>query len=166
MLCGAGLPTVGRLHIPFPKARCYMGKINWGRVIAGGLLAGLVLNVFDFVVNGVWLADQWNAALAALGKGEMGGGMIASFVAFDFLLGISAVWLYAAIRPRFGAGPKTAAYAGLFVWVLVGLLQAVWQVPMGLFPTNLTLTGTAAALVFCPVAVVVGAWAYKEEAAA
>lgn len=143
-----------------------MGKINWGRVIAGGLLAGLVLNVFDFVVNGWLLADQWNAAMTALGKGEMGGAMIAWFVTFDFLLGIAAVWLYAAIRPRFGAGPKTAAWAGVFVWFLVGFLQALWQVPMGLFPSNLTLITTAAALVFCPVAVVVGAWAYQEGAAA
>ncbi|HSE60477.1 MAG TPA: hypothetical protein VLA99_17380 [Nitrospiraceae bacterium] len=31
---------------------------------------------------------------------------------------LSALWLYAAIRPRFGAGPKTALYAGLGVWVL------------------------------------------------
>src|SRR5437660_1511204 len=30
-----------------------MGKINWGRVVAGGLLAGLVLNCVDFVVNGM-----------------------------------------------------------------------------------------------------------------
>ncbi|MBI2073795.1 MAG: magnesium transporter, partial [Gemmatimonadetes bacterium] len=44
-----------------------MGKINWGRVIAGGLLAGVVLNVFDFVVNGWLLSDQWTAAMTALG---------------------------------------------------------------------------------------------------
>ena len=139
-----------------------MGKINWGRVVAGGLLAGLVLNVVDFVLNGVVLADQWTAAMAALGKGEMGGSMIVWFVIFDFLLGIAGVWLYAAIRPRFGPGPKTAAWAGIFVWFLVGFLQALWQVPMGLFPASLSYIATAASLVFCPVAVVVGAWPYQE----
>ena len=61
-----------------------MGKINLGRVVAGGLLAGVVLNVYDFVMNGVVLADQWNAAMAAMGKGEMGGSLIAWFVLFDF----------------------------------------------------------------------------------
>jgi hypothetical protein len=30
-----------------------MSSINWGRVILGGLLAGLVINVFEFVLNGV-----------------------------------------------------------------------------------------------------------------
>ncbi len=143
-----------------------MGKINWGRVIGGGVVAGAVLNVFDFLVNGLLLGDQWNAAMSAMGKGEMGGSMIMWFVAVDFLLGIAAVWLYAAIRPRFGAGPKTAAWAGLFVWFLLGLLHTMAEAPMGMFPANLYWTSTAAALVFMPLAVVVGAWWYKEEAAA
>ena len=32
-----------------------MGRINVGRVVGGGLLAGLVLNVQDFLVHGVML---------------------------------------------------------------------------------------------------------------
>jgi hypothetical protein len=31
-----------------------VAKINWGRVVVGGLVAGVVLNVFDFLVNGLW----------------------------------------------------------------------------------------------------------------
>lgn len=139
-----------------------MGRINWGRVVAGGLLAGVVLNLYDFVMNGVVLADQWNAAMAALGKGEMGGSMIAWFVLFDFLLGIFMVWLYAAIRPRFGAGPKTAAYAGLAVWFLLGPLHAMGEVPVGLLPTNLYTINIVGALIFMPLAAVVGAWPYQE----
>jgi len=143
-----------------------MGKINWGRVIAGGLLAGLVLNVFDFVIHGVLLADQWNAALAALGKGEMSGSAIVWYVVFDFLLGIAAVWLYAAIRPRYGPGPKTAAWAGLFLWFVVGALFNLAQMPSGLWPGNLLVISAAVALVYVPLAAVAGAWAYKEETAA
>lgn len=143
-----------------------MGKINWGRVVAGGLLAGLVLNVFDFVIHGVLLADQWNAALAALGKGEMTGSQIAWFVGFDFVLGIATVWLYAAIRPRFGAGPKTAAWAGVFVWFLVGLLFNLAQMPSGLWPSSLLWTSAIVAVVYMPLAAVVGAWPYQEGAGA
>src|SRR5207249_3963498 len=40
------------------------------------------------------------------------------FLAWGFLVGIFAVWLYAAIRPRYGAGPKTALCAGAAVWGL------------------------------------------------
>jgi len=143
-----------------------MGKINWGRVVAGGLLAGVVLNVFDFVIHGWLLMDQWNAALAALGKGEMSGSTIFWYVVFDFVVGIAAVWLYAAIRPRYGPGPKTAAWAGLFVWFLVGLLFNLVQVPSGLWPTNLLLISAIVSVVYVPLATVVGAWLYKEEAAA
>jgi hypothetical protein len=142
-----------------------MGKINWGRVIAGGLLAGLVLNVFDFVIHGVVLADQWNAAMAALGKGEMSGSATVWYVVFDFLLGIATVWLYAAIRPRYGPGPQTAACAGLFVWFIVGFLFNLAQIPSGLYPGNLLLISAVASLVSVPLATVAGAWAYKEEAA-
>ena len=87
-----------------------MGKINWTRVILGGLVAGVIINVFESVLNGVILAKDMEAAISALGR-QMGGGALAVFIAWGFLVGIFAVWLYAAIRPRYGAGPKTAACA-------------------------------------------------------
>jgi len=40
-----------------------MGKINWGRVIGGGLLAGVVLNVFDYVYYGVVMKNDMAAAM-------------------------------------------------------------------------------------------------------
>ena len=45
-----------------------MGKINWGRVIGGGVLAGVVLNVFDYVYYGVVMKNDMAAAMQALGK--------------------------------------------------------------------------------------------------
>ena len=47
-----------------------MGKINWGRVFLGGLLAGVVLNLFEFVLHSIVLEEDWQAAFAALGKPE------------------------------------------------------------------------------------------------
>lgn len=139
-----------------------MGKINWGRVLAGGLLAGVVLNVVDFVLHGVILGDRWNEAMAALGKPAMTGGTIFWFVLFDFGLGIFLVWLYAAIRPRYGVGPRTAAIAGFSVWVLLGVLLAMAEAPMGLFPTNLYVVSSVVSLFVLPLAAVAGAWLYKE----
>src|SRR5437870_2454167 len=101
-----------------------MGKINWTRVILGGLVAGVIINVFESVLNGVILAKDMEAAISALGR-QMGGGALALFIAWGFLVGIFAVWLYAAIRPRFGAGPKTALCAGAAVWGLGYLLASV-----------------------------------------
>ena len=78
-----------------------MGKINWTRVILGGLAAGLIINVFESLLNGAILAKDMEAAIRALGR-QMGGGALAMFIAWGFLVGIFAAWLYAAIR-RSGA---------------------------------------------------------------
>ena len=139
-----------------------MGKLNWGRVVMGGLLAGVVLNVWDMVVNGMFLKNDWNAAMQALGKGEMSGAMIVWFVVCDFITGVFLIWLYAAIRPRYGAGPKTAVCAGLGAWVLMLAFQIAYA-GMGLFPNRLLVISTIAALIGVPLSALAGAWLYKEE---
>ncbi len=138
-----------------------MGKINLQRVVLGGLLAGVVLNLVDFLVYGVVLKDDLAAAMQALGKGPMDN-LIPLFVVLDFLYGIALVYLYAAIRPRFGPGPRTAVYAGLIMWVLIALLHAIGEAPMGLMPQRMFVIGTLVALVLFPVAAVVGAKIYTE----
>jgi hypothetical protein len=80
----------------------------------------------------------------------------------DFLFGIYLVWVYAAIRPRFGAGPGTAVKAGLVAWVVAGLLHALFEAPMGMMPQNTMILVTLVALVQQPLAVVVGAKFYTE----
>lgn len=140
-----------------------MGKINTGRVMAGGLLAGLVINLGEFVLNGLLLEQDWNAAMQALDRPPIGGQAIALFLALGFALGIVILWIYAAIRPRLGPGPKTAACAGLTVWALAYLYPSIGQIPLGLFPARLLLIGSVWGLVEVPLAAIVGAWLYKEE---
>ena len=41
--------------------------MNTGRIIGAGLLAGLVLNIGEYVLNGIILAPQWEAAMAEQG---------------------------------------------------------------------------------------------------
>ena len=140
-----------------------MGKINWGRVVLGGLLAGVVLNVVDYLFYGVMMKQDLAAAMQALGKqpGAMDS-LVPLFVTLDFVTGIGLLWVYAAIRPRFGAGVKTAVIAGVAVWFFVGLLHALGEGPMGLFPQKVYTVGTLVALVQYAVAGAVGAYVYKE----
>lgn len=140
-----------------------MGKINMVRVILGGLLAGVVVNIGEYVFNELIIGKDWEAAMKALGKEPIGGSAIAYFVIAGFVLSILMIWLYAAIRPRFGAGPKTAICAGLTVWAFAYLYGAVGMTAMGLFPTNLLLWGTIWGFVELPIASVIGAWLYKEQ---
>jgi hypothetical protein len=141
-----------------------MGKINWPRVILGGLIAGVVINVFEFLLNGVILAKDMDAAIGALGR-QVSGGALAMFTVWGFLVGIFAIWLYAAIRPRYGAGQKTAACAGAAVWGLGYLLAAVTPIALHLFPRRLMAVGLAVGLVEVIVGTLAGAWLYREEPA-
>jgi hypothetical protein len=87
------------------------------------------------------------------------------FNILGFANGIFAVWLYAAIRPRYGAGPKTAICAGVALWVIAILLPNVGFMSVsGLFPNNLTVLTTLGGIFECVVATLAGAAVYKETA--
>ena len=104
------------------------------------------------------------AAISALGK-QMGEGQLLKFAVWGFLVGIFAVWLYAGIRPRYGAGLKTALCAGLAVWCLGYLLADVTPLALKLFPIRLTVIGLTVGLVEVSVATLAGAWLYREQTA-
>jgi len=139
-----------------------MVQINWRRVVLGGLLAGLVIDVFEFVLNNVLLRSQWAEAMRALGRPEqLTAGAMATFIVWGFLVGIFAVWLYAEIRPHYGARPRTAVIAGSAVWFLGYLLASGPPLVLNLFPGRLMLTGLAVGLVEAVVGTIAGAWVYR-----
>src|SRR6266508_5922271 len=121
---------------------CSMGKINMQKVLIGGLIAGVVLNVVDSVLFGMVLKDQMAAAMTSINRPDMTNAQIPWFVFLDFVAGIFLVWLYAAIRPRYGAGPATAAKAGVAAWFLGSLLVTLFMWPMGVMPNNLMIITT------------------------
>jgi hypothetical protein len=65
-----------------------MGKINWNRVILGGLVAGMIINFFEFALHGAVLAKDMDAAVRALGR-EVGGGELLMFLAWGFTVASS-----------------------------------------------------------------------------
>jgi len=135
--------------------------------VLGGLLAGVVINIFEFITNGVVLKADWGQAMQALGKPTApSGSAIAIYNVWGFLVGIAAVWIYAAIRPRYGAGAGTAARAGIATWGLAVLLANLVNYPSGLFPTRLLVITSVVALFELVIATSLGAWLYKEEDAA
>jgi hypothetical protein len=141
-----------------------MEKINWGHVVLCGLLTG-----------GVCMAVSAPIYLLAFHESEFMQAMRAAQAAPDrlnpllvamplnLLAGIWIMWLYAAIRPRYGPGPKTAALAGLAGWVAVAIIEVQFA---ALFLLPISLAGLAVPLgVALPamiVAAMVGAWKYQE----
>jgi len=139
-----------------------MSQINLGRVVIGGLLAGLIINFGEFILNGVLLFDEMNAAMAALNKPPVDNNMIVLFVLIGFGLGCTLVWTYAAMRPRFGAGVKTAVCASMLVWGLGYLYPNLFMIITNIFPRDMMVMVTVWGLIELIVAGIAGAWAYKE----
>jgi hypothetical protein len=138
-----------------------MGKINLSRVILGGILAGIIVNISQFTLHNVVLKAEHEETFKALGKTmPAGGSTTAVWVLWGFAWAIVAVWVYAAIRPRFGAGAGTAARAAVAIWFFSCLLAAVTMWNLGLFP--LSPVELVWNLVQDVVAVIAGAWLYKE----
>jgi len=140
-----------------------MGKINMGRVLLGGIVAGIVAAVLSYFVDGMWLISRWNEAMVALGRSPANSSQILAFNVLNVISGIALVWLYAAIRPRYGAGPRTAVHAAVWFWFigyLIPNLAFMWV--MNLFPHHLTVYSTGAALFETILASLAGASLYKE----
>ena len=139
-----------------------MGKINFGRVLLGGIVAGVILNIGEWVLNGVVLHQQHMALLKRCGFPEPTAGFLAVVLPITFVLGIVMVLGYAAIRPRFGAGPKTAIIASLFAWFGVSLFNNVIAAGLGIMPPNVLALLLGWQLVEFLLATLVGAALYKE----
>jgi hypothetical protein len=142
-----------------------MAQMNTGRIIGGGLAAGLVASVIEFLVNGVWLGPRWQRQSEMLNPNlieKAGSGPLIGWVTVDFLLGIAIVWLYAAIRPRFGPGPRTAVIAGLAVWCITRLMFAGWWFN-ALYTWRLIAASSAGSLIAVLAAAYVGGMLYQEE---
>lgn len=142
-----------------------MTGINFGRVLAGGLAAGLVINASETLLNTTVIASDMEAMLARANLPPIGGAAITYFVLWGFAIGILLVWLYAAIRPRYGPGPGTAICAALAIWFAGFFSSGATMFAMGFVPLNLTLIGWVWSLVEMMLAALVGAWIYREAPA-
>ena len=139
-----------------------MSKINIGRVIAGGVLAGIIINAFEYVLNGIVMASEWTSIMKSLNRPDISSQSIIWFNVIGFVIGIAAVWTYAAIRPRFGAGPRTAVIAALLTWLTAYALADAAPVAAGMFPLHPIVLMLAVQIVEIIVATMAGAWLYKE----
>src|SRR5258705_1356683 len=138
-----------------------MGNINMGRVILGGLVAGLVLNIGEFLLNGIVLADQMKTFMTQHNFTEPKY-FIPIAVGLTFVLGIVLVLGYACIRPRLGPGVKTAVMAGLFAWFGIYFYSGIINAVLAGIPTGTMMMVLILGLVEFSLGAIVGAWLYKE----
>jgi hypothetical protein len=142
-----------------------VSKINRSRLVLGGITAGVVLNFITGFAN----ATLFNGAFQTWAS-EMGSHLhppspaaqIVLWVVMCLIDGMSGVWIYAGLRPRFGAGPKTALLAGLSVWVVGRFCVTLDMMALGVFPLQMMVGQAALGLFAILSSVLIGAWLYKE----
>jgi hypothetical protein len=83
-------------------------------------------------------------------------------IVITFVLGIFIVYVYAAIRPRCGPGPKTAICAGIIAWFGVYLYGNLAGWALGFVPTNVLIIAIVWGLVEYALAALAGGWLYRE----
>jgi hypothetical protein len=140
-----------------------MGGINVGRWLAGGVLAGIVTFVIEGIAS-VFYMEEMEAALAARGLSmEMTGAIWVLTILVSLVLGLVLVFFYAAARPRFGPGPKTAVLVAVFLWCGGYLLSLIGYYISGIYPGGMLLKWGVVGLVEMILASLAGGWVYREE---
>ncbi len=120
--------------------------------------------IADMVVVGGFFAAYWDAALARLGLPpftEGSAGDLLFLIGTDVGMGILIAFVYAAIRPRFGAGVRTALIASAVVW-LPGLAIFVGLASMAVFEWPMVGAMAVPSLLVSLVGGYVAGWRYSE----
>lgn len=146
------------------KGRTGMNRIRVKRVIVSGLITLLVFFVIEFVVEN--LLGRW--LFAPVIEPWVEASSIHSWTSGNYLLNILIVllscimvmWLYAALRPMFGVGTKTALITSGFVLSFIAA-YAINETNLGLYPLQITLIQLLYWITELPLAVVVGAYYYE-----
>ncbi|MEO8069788.1 MAG: hypothetical protein ABI652_00170 [Acidobacteriota bacterium] len=142
-----------------------MTRINYVRVLLGGLVAGVVANVCDVITNMVLMTTDMQLMLQRLGRDVNVMNQPATAITWaiiDFIYATVIVFTYAAIRPRFGPGPKTAMTAGLITFVPVAVVLFGFFA-MDIFSPQVYFKNTALSLVTTMLASLAGGAVYKES---
>jgi hypothetical protein len=122
------------------------------------------MNIIDATTNGFLLGARWKAETEALNPGLLAkadSGTL-GWVVVDFILGILTVWVYAAIRPRFGPGPRTALSAAFVVWLAAHVAYASYAF-MGYYSWSIIVASSVGGLVAALAGGYVGARLYQER---
>ncbi len=140
----------------------------WRPLIVGALVWAGVYGAAGGVLMALYLAREFVEQLERMGRPlEVSIGLIASLLPFGLVftigMGLLAVWMYAAIRPRYGAGPRTALRAALAVWLLSIVAPLSHLAAFGVTSVRFVVIDGVSELVVIVAATLVAARGYRED---
>lgn len=139
-----------------------MPRLNFKRILIGGLIAGVLLNLTEGFFNVVLFGKEMEAAFKAMNLPPFSPNAMFFYNVWGLVQGLVSVWLYAVLRDRFGAGVRTAILAGLVVWLLAYAYPSLSFGFMHMSPWRLVWISLAWTVIEAPVATLLGAWFYRE----
>lgn len=138
--------------------------MNYKKILIGGLVAGLIINVLQFLVY-YFVTSKKIASLQS-------NGYILStprlpfeilWVLGMFVMGILLAYFYALARPRLGPGPITAIKVNLLLALMIHVPYNVMRASYGLPGRFLPLVDMVAGIIIFLVAGYIAAWIYQEK---
>lgn len=138
--------------------------MNYRRMLLAGLVAGVIINAGEFVLNGVVLAGSMVQDMTRHNL-VMAPWAMAFYVLMGFALGFGLAWLYVSIRPRYGAGFGTALIAAAALWTIGYILPTLGMLALGFGEATTYLWGLAWEAAELVIASTVAGALYREGAA-
>ena len=139
--------------------------IKLRKLLPGGVVAGVVLillNVAAQFVLGDRIEREMNAWMpGSVDKVTMSAAIIVAGILMKMLIGIVLVWFYATARARYGAGPRTACYTAIGIWILAAIFFSDFPM-MGMMSVQTYALLELLQLVSLITATLVGAKIYSE----
>ncbi len=139
-----------------------MSGINVGRWLAGGVVAGIIIWLVEGIASFTYMGDM-EATLEAHGMSlEMSAAAWVLSVAVSLIAGLTLIFFYAAARPRFGPGPKTAVIVAVAMWFGGYLLSLIGYHMIGLYPMTMLALWGLVGIIELIVAALAGGRIYHE----
>lgn len=141
-----------------------MNRIKLNRLILAGAVTLLTFIVVEFVVESLISRPLFGRAIEAwhqtlnLPAWSIGNSILNLLIALVNCTLLT--WLYAALRPMFGVGSRTALVTSAFAFFFVAAF-AINGVNLGTYPLRIALIELGYLLVELPLAILAGARVYE-----
>jgi hypothetical protein len=143
-----------------------MNEIRIKRLFLAGLITLVVFIVAEFLVESTFEMLIFERAVSEwyLKMGIQHWGWVNNLV--NILIALlnttMLMWLYAALRPMFGVGVKTALITSLFGFVFATAFAInIANMTSGYYPWRIVLLETGYLLIELPVSIIAGAYVYE-----
>ena len=141
-----------------------MNEIKVKRLVISGVITLLVFIAVEFIVESVVGNVLFSGAYDAwYGKLIIPNWTTMNYVFNIFIALVNStmmMWLYAALRPMFGIGIRTALITSAFVFTFIAF-YVVNQANLGIFPIWIALIELFYLIIELPLALIVGAQFYE-----